>query len=175
MSFVYICILSIIQPVYPNHMEIVLLILSIIVALLAILGTIIPLIPGTPLSFAALLLAQWSNYCAISTPTLIFFGIVTILIMLGDYFAPIWFTKKSGSSDSAIRFSLAGMIVGIFFPPFGLIIGPFAGAFIGEYLATRQVLSALKAAYYSFLSFFLTTGFKLLFGIIVLLTILFTL
>lgn len=58
------------------------------------------------------------------------------------------------------------MIAGLFvFPPFGMIIGPFAGAFIGEYMAAEGTGDkALKSARGSFVGFLLTTGFKLVVG-----------
>ena len=59
-----------------------------------------------------------------------------------------------------------GMIAGLFvFPPFGMIVGPFVGAFIGEYLAVEgSGEKAFKSARGSFVGFLLTTGFKLVVG-----------
>lgn len=57
------------------------------------------------------------------------------------------------------------MVAGLFiFPPWGLIFGPFIGAFIGELVAQATTGKALKVALMSFLGFVLTTGMKIIYG-----------
>ena len=84
---------------------------------------------------------------------------VTIL----DYVAQPYFTKITGGSKLAIRCSIAGLIAGmIFFPPVGIIIGPFIGAFIAEFIINKKPLkNSLAAAGGAFLGFVLGTGLKL--------------
>lgn len=63
--------------------------------------------------------------------------------------------------ENAVLF--LGAIVGIFFGPFGIILGPFVGALAGELLVNYQDFSrALKIAYSSFMGFLLGTGLKLI-------------
>jgi uncharacterized protein YqgC (DUF456 family) len=60
---------------------------------------------------------------------------------------------------------MAGLIAGLFFfPPWGLIIGPFIGAFIGELMESASKGKALKVALMSFVGFVLTTGMKIIYG-----------
>ena len=55
------------------------------------------------------------------------------------------------------------MIIGLFvFPPFGIIIGPFVGALIGELIDNKNVVHAFKIAMISFFAFIFTTGLKLI-------------
>ena len=68
----------------------------------------------------------------------------------------------------ATRGATAGMVVGLFFPPWGLLLGPFVGALLGELLTHATAGKALRVALLSFLAFLLTTGFKLLYGVAVL-------
>ena len=48
-----------------------------------------------------------------------------------------------------------------FFPPLGLIVGPFLGAVVGELLNGEGTKTALKSGAGSFLGFILTTGLKI--------------
>ena len=60
---------------------------------------------------------------------------------------------------------MIGLIAGLFvFPPWGLIFGPFVGAFIGELMAQPSKTQAFKVALMSFLGFILTTGMKIIYG-----------
>ena len=60
---------------------------------------------------------------------------------------------------------MAGLIVGLFFfPPWGLIIGPFVGAFVGELMEGSSKGKALKVAMMSFVGFLLTTGMKIIYS-----------
>ena len=57
------------------------------------------------------------------------------------------------------------MIAGLFFfPPWGLVIGPFIGAFVGEMMAHASTGKALKVALMSFIGFLLTTGMKIVYS-----------
>lgn len=55
-----------------------------------------------------------------------------------------------------------GTVAGLFFMPWGLVLGPFVGAFIGEMLHDRtDNARAFRVAFGSFLAFVLGTGLKL--------------
>ena len=63
----------------------------------------------------------------------------------------------AGDTGAAI-----GTLAGLFFMPWGLVLGPFAGAFIGEMLHDRtDNARAFRVAFGSFLAFVLGTGLKL--------------
>ena len=72
-------------------------------------------------------------------------------------------TKQGGGSKLSIRYSMIGMLVGLFFfPPWGIVLGPFVGAFVGELIHnSRDKNKALKVAFQSFIAFILTTGLNL--------------
>lgn len=64
------------------------------------------------------------------------------------------------------------MIAGLFFGPWGIILGPFVGAVLGEMLAGKKTKHALKAGFGSFVGFllgnilrFTTAGFMLFYGV----------
>jgi len=72
-------------------------------------------------------------------------------------------TKRFGGSRAAAIGSFLGLLVGMFFfPPFGLILGPFLGAFAGELInSNSNGAKAFKVALGSFIAFLAGSGAKL--------------
>lgn len=144
-------------------MEILLAILAILCGIAGLAGAFLPVLPGPPLSLIGLLFIQWAGYGDFSSSFLWFFALLTLFLTIVDYIAPIWMTKKFGGSKAASTGSMIGLIAGIFFfPPFGMIIGPFVGAFIGEMVESKDTVHAFKIASISFVAFLLGTGLKLI-------------
>lgn len=146
-------------------METLLIILALVCGIVGILGSILPALPGPPLSYLGLLLLLPCEGADISSTSLWVYGIFLVIVSILDYVAPVWFTNISGGSKQATRGSMIGLVAGLFvFPPWGLIFGPFFGAFIGELMASSSKGKALKVALMSFLGFLLTTGMKIIYG-----------
>lgn len=57
-----------------------------------------------------------------------------------------------------------GIIVGIFFGPIGILVGPWVGALIGEYLFLRDLNRAITVASGSVIGIFAGIAFKVLLG-----------
>jgi uncharacterized protein YqgC (DUF456 family) len=143
-------------------MDVVLIIIGIILILIGILGCIIPGIPGPPIAYAGILLQVFKTENPFTTKFLIIWALITIVISVLDYVVPAIGTKKFGGSRRGIWGSIIGLFVGIFFfPPIGLIIGPFLGAFIGELTGGKETESALKAGFGSFIGFLTGVVLKL--------------
>ena len=140
---------------------VILTILGIILLLIGLIGCVVPIIPGPPLSFIAMILLQIARHGeAFTTNQLVFWGIVTIAVTALDYIIPIAGAKKYGASKAGIWGSIIGMLSGlIFFPPFGMFLGAFIGAIIGELLIGKNNSSALKAGFGTFIG--TMTGFIL--------------
>ena len=152
-------------------MEYILLALAIIFCLAGIAGAILPMLPGPPVSYAGLWMLWFYDSSYVSPTTLWVTGIIMIIVTIVDYIAPIWMTDLSGGSKYSTRGATIGLIVGLFFSPWGLVIGPFLGALAGELLAHAQAKKALKVAMMSFLAFLLTTGLKLIYSIVLLIMV----
>ncbi len=146
-------------------METLLIILALVFGIVGLAGSILPALPGAPLSYIGLLLLLLCDGTDISSASLWTGGIFLVIVSVLDYIAPIWLTNASGGSKQATRGSVIGMVAGLFFfPPWGLILGPFIGAFLGELMAQATTGKALKVAMMSFLGFVLTTGMKLIYS-----------
>lgn len=135
-------------------MDIFLTIIASILILIGIIGSIIPLIPGPPIVFGGLLLAQFTSKHPFSVEFLIIFGVLAILSAVIDNVLPIYATKKFNGSKKGVWGSAIGLIIGLFFfPPFGIIIGPMLGAFIGEIADGKTANNAVRPAFGSLIGF----------------------
>ncbi|MDO5570431.1 MAG: DUF456 domain-containing protein [Bacteroidales bacterium] len=142
-------------------MDYILAFISILCAITGILGAFLPVLPGPPISFVGIVILQFTKLANFSPTFIWIMAISTILVTVLDYIAPAWMTDKFGGSKYATNGSIIGLIAGIFlFPPVGMIIGPFIGAFIGELLYNKDTIHALKIAFLSFLAFLIGTGLK---------------
>jgi uncharacterized protein YqgC (DUF456 family) len=137
--------------------------LGILLLLLGILGAILPVLPGPPLNYAALLLLHFTERYQFSLRFLLVWAVVTIVVSLLDYVIPIWGTKKFGGSKRGIWGSVIGLVAGIlFFPPWGILIGPVVGAVVGEFTAGKSQREALRSGLGSFVGFVAGTLLKLI-------------
>lgn len=143
-------------------MDTFLIVTGIILLLSGIVGCVIPFLPGPPLAFGSLILLQISSIKPFTEKFLIIWALATILVVIADYYIPIWGTKKFGGTKGGVWGATIGLVIGIFFfPPLGLIIGPFIGAFIGEMLNNQDSGKAIRSALGSFIGFVAGTMMKL--------------
>jgi uncharacterized protein YqgC (DUF456 family) len=114
---------------------------------LGLLGTLLPILPGTVIAFAGivvhkLLLGEASvswEFVAIA------FGI-TLLTLVIDAWCTWWGARRFGASwKGALGAVLGGLFGLIFFNLPGLILGPIAGAVLFELLDNRSGPEAARA------------------------------
>lgn len=113
-------------------MDIFLIILGAICLLLGLIGCVAPVIPGVPLSYVGLLLLHFTDRVQFSWQFLTVWAVIVIVIQVLDYFIPAWGTKKFGGSKWGVWGSTIGLLLGFFMGPWGIIVGPFVGAVVGE-------------------------------------------
>jgi hypothetical protein len=142
-------------------MEWLWIILGIILCLVAIAGSLLPLLPGPPIAFLGLLLQQLRSPSAFETSFLLLFAGLVVITLVLDYLIPIWGTKKFGGTKYGAWGCTLGFLAAFWLGPWGVIIGPFAGAFIGEMLASQDSKKSLKAAFGSFVGFLMGSFLKL--------------
>lgn len=134
---------------------------------LGILGSFLPVLPGPITGWIGLLLLHLTDAVPLNWTFLIITLIVAIIIWLLDYFIPAIGTKKFGGSRAGMMGSTIGLIIGlVFLGPFGIIIGPFLGALVGELLNKSDSNKAMKAAFGSFLGFLTSVFIKFLVSLI---------
>ena len=145
-------------------MEILLVILAFALLLIGLLGAVLPILPGPPLSFVGLLLMRISGRADFTVVFILIWAAVTVIVTVMDYLLPALMTKRFGGSRLATIGSILGLIAGIFFfPPLGMIAGPFFGALAGELIHnSKNGAKALKVAFGAFLAFIVGTGAKLI-------------
>ncbi len=143
-------------------MDILLVSIGFILMLVGILGSVLPVLPGVPISWLGLLMI----YLAPSVPMdWVFLSITLVLaifLYVLDYIIPAIGTKRFGGSRYGMIGATLGLVIGIIAPiPFGIIIGPFAGAYLGELLSVKTRHNAMRAAFGSFVGFLASTFMKL--------------
>jgi len=142
--------------------ETILIILGFLIAVVGLMGCIIPAIPGPPLNFLSLLVLELAVDDAFPVEFYLLWGGITLAVTTLDYVLPIMGAKVYKASSLGIWGSVIGMLIGIFFfPPFGMIIGLFIGAVLGELLAGKEDREALKIGSVTFLASVLMIFIKL--------------
>lgn len=150
-------------------MNTLLIVAAIACGIIGLLGAIIPVLPGTLLSLAGLILAYFTDGSEITVNMLIIWSIISVFVVILDYILPGYFSKRFGGTKSGITGATVGVILGMFFGPVGIIFGPFIGAVAGELLGNNLSFDkAIVVGFGSLLSFFVGTGFKLIVGCLLL-------
>lgn len=144
-------------------LDIVLIVFGIIFLLVGLAGCILPILPGPPLTYIGLLLLHFTEKHQYTTNFMLFWAVIAIVVTILDNVIPIWGTKKYGGSKKAIWGSIFGLLAGlILFPPFGIIIGPFIGAVIGELIDGKNNAEAIRSGFGAFIGFLGGTLLKLI-------------
>ena len=143
-------------------MDIALLILAGIFMVIGILGCIIPGLPGVPVAYAGLWIAQATQRVDFSWQMLLIWGIVTIVVSVLDYVVPAWGTKQFGGTKYGVWGSTIGVFIGLFFGALGVIICPLVGAILGELIGGKAFAQAIKAGWGSFVGLLFGTILKLI-------------
>ena len=143
-------------------MDIALLVIAFLLMLIGIIGCIVPGLPGTPIAYAGLWIAQITERVDFSWQFLLVWGIVTVVISALDYIVPAWGTKRFGGTKWGVWGSTIGVFVGLFAGPWGVILGPLVGAVIGELLGGKAAQEALRAGWGSFIGILFGTILKLI-------------
>ena len=141
-------------------MDIFLIILSVLFMVVGLLGCILPALPGPPLSYVGFLLLHFTDKVQFSTTQIWVLLALVVIAQVIDYFIPVLGSKYSGGTKWGSWGAFIGSVVGLFFLPWGLLLGPFLGAVVGELLGDADMKSALKSGTGALLGFILGTVLK---------------
>lgn len=144
-------------------MQTVSYVVAALLVLVGLAGVVLPALPGLPVVFAGLLLAAWAGgFEQIHVATLVVLGLLTLLSFGVDFWATAHGARRVGASRKALVGAVLGTFAGLFvFPPFGLFVGPFAGALVGELLHGREWRQAAKVGVGTWLGIVLSVVLKL--------------
>ena len=113
--------------------------------IIGLLGVVLPALPGLPLMFAGMWLAAWAGgYDQVGAGTVIMLAVLTLLSVGVDVAAALLGAKRVGASRLALLGAAIGTVVGLFMGFVGILVGPFAGALVGEWLHGRRLDMAAK-------------------------------
>ena len=136
-------------------------VLAVLLVVIGMVGIVLPALPGTLLIFAGLLLAAWADgFMRVGAGTIVLLGILTVGSYFVDVAAMALGMKRLGTTKRAMAGAALGSIAGLFFGLPGLIIGPFAGAVVGELTAHRDLGRAGRAGIAAWLGFLIGTVVK---------------
>jgi len=137
-----------------------LLVALIVIAGLA--GTVVPALPGVPLVFAGLFIGAWIDHFEIvGWKMLGVMALLTLAAIVVDFIASAAGARYLGASSRAFWGATAGAVVGIFFGIPGMLLGPFAGAVLGELSGGRSLVHSGRAGIGAWLGMVVATAVKL--------------
>ena len=159
-------------------MDYLLFVCAVILIVLGLIGDVIPGIPGTPVTYLAVLLLHWTEKVSYTTDFLVITGVICVAITVVDYIVPVWGTKRFGGTKAGARGSTIGLIISVVVLPmlgivlgpfgiFGLLGGPFLGAYIGEKMSGVPENRAWRSAFGSFVGFLAGTFMKIVYTLVI--------
>jgi uncharacterized protein len=134
-------------------MEWLWIILGIVFVVVALAGSLLPALPGPPVAYIGLLIQQLREPNPFTAKFLLLWLALTLVVVVLDYYVPVWGTKKFGGTKYGMWGCTLGFLAAFWMGPLGVVIGPFVGAFIGEMIADQNSQRALRAAMGAFLGF----------------------
>jgi uncharacterized protein YqgC (DUF456 family) len=121
---------------------------AVLLVVVGIAGTVLPALPGIPVVFAGLVVGAWADdFERVGWITLGLLGVLTLLSLVIDFATTAMGAKRVGATRMAIVGAALGTLVGLFLGIPGLILGPFAGAVVGEMLSHGEWRRATSAGF----------------------------
>jgi uncharacterized protein len=137
-------------------------VLAVVLVGVGLAGILLPALPGTALIFAGLLLGAWADgFEHVGAAALVLIGVVGASSYLVDFVAAAWGTRRLGASRRGMFGAALGTGLGLFFGLPGILIGPFAGAVIGELTAHTDLRRAGRAGVAAWIGFAIGTAIKI--------------
>ncbi len=143
-------------------MDILLIIIAALCVIVGIAGCVLPALPGPPLAYLGLIILEFCEGIDIAWWLHASCIFLVLIVTALDFLVPVFGTKLFKGSKFGERGSLIGAILGIFFMPLGIILGPFFGAVIGELIGGKNGTDALRSGIGAFIGFLIGTASKLL-------------
>ncbi len=119
--------------------EIIAVVVAFILFLAGLFGTLFPGMPGPPLVWLGMLVYGFiAGFENLGTFFLVAQALLALMVMGVDYLFSALGSKVFGGSRASLWGAALGLLVGLFFFPYGLLLGPFLGAGVAEMLARSK-------------------------------------
>lgn len=129
-------------------------------------GMLLPFVPGAPFLFLGLLFGAWAEgFRYVGVGTLVLLGFMAGLTYLVEFAASALGVRKYGGSRRAMLGAALGGVAGLFLGVPGILLGPFAGAVLGELSLQRGLDQAGRAGFGTVVGLALGVAGKLAIGI----------
>lgn len=110
------------------------------------LGAFLPLVPGLPIMALGALLHKLLLPNVLSWWTVATFLLTAILAYVLDIAATAYTARLAGAGKAGVVGAVVGGFVGLFFGLPGILLGPFIGALLSEWIISKQEFpKALKS------------------------------
>ena len=143
-------------------MDILLIVFAFLLLVASIVGCLLPILPGPPLAYAGMLLLHLTDKVHFTTHQLVIWLVIVIVLQVVDYITPLLGSKYSGGTSFGNRGCMAGTLLGLFFMPWGVIVGPFIGAVAGEMMGGQDFPHAIRSGIGTLLGFLFGTLLKVI-------------
>lgn len=151
---------------HVSDQSLVLWIIGGILTVAGFAGMLLPVLPGAPLLFLGLLCAAWAeDFRHVGAWTLLLLGCMGAMTYLVEFVASALGARKFGGSRRAMAGAALGGVIGFFFGIPGILLGPFAGAVLGELSLQRSLGHASRAGFGTVVGMAVGAAGKLVIGI----------
>ena len=114
--------------------------------MIGLIGTLLPVLPGPLVIWFGMLVYSFIlGFEELGIYFFIFQGLLALAVMGVDYLFSAMGSRYFGGSKAAFYGAAGGLLIGLFFFPFGLLLGPFLGATLAELLSKRKSSESLKS------------------------------
>ncbi|MFN0068979.1 MAG: DUF456 domain-containing protein [Limisphaerales bacterium] len=121
---------------------------ALLVMLVGLAGCVLPAVPGTPLILASAVGHRlWFGPAGAPWWVL---GVMLFLMLLSiaaEQLAGLFGAKALGATRRGMIGAIVGGLIGIFFGPAGILLGPFLGAVAGELTGGRELRDSARAGF----------------------------
>ncbi|HBZ58158.1 MAG TPA: DUF456 domain-containing protein [Sutterella sp.] len=112
--------------------------LSLIV--IGLIGTVVPALPGIPCIFIGIALIAWAgNFERLGWMGLTLCAVLSVVGLAVDWIAQAMGAKKAGATKYGMAGALVGTFIGLMMGIWGILFMPLVGAFVGEFIAQRNL------------------------------------
>ncbi|HEY4600951.1 MAG TPA: DUF456 domain-containing protein [Cerasibacillus sp.] len=134
--------------------DIYLWILIILLFIVSFIGLVFPILPSSLLIWVGFLVYHFKiNSTELGWLFWTMMIVFTVVLFLADIIANRHFVKRFGGSKLGENTAAIAVIIGSFFPPFGILVVPFIAVVAVELFQARSFQEAIRAATGSLIGF----------------------